>query len=176
MTLTDDESRRVEEFFAFFSKSQKCHERLEMFLAVTERVLTHARDSARDRQLSAIIADRLWRAMGDVQEAVKDAHLAACGGWIRVASLTFQQSPPADLPEPIRRAVVRSDVKVVPDDIVVPCAEEFARLLAEAMSRIARDEPVDVRVRIRSSLRVYRFQSGRRTLIDRQGSRRGRVH
>ncbi len=150
MILTDAETWNVEQLLDFWRRRETHCEQLEMFLAMAERVLT-GKDRPRDRQVHALIAHRFWLEIGDIQPVLAQGHVQpARAGWMRVASLASDES---------------EDARGLP------------MLLASAMERIAQDEPVDVNVQIGSTLRVYRFKAGQRTLIDRQGRRAAtRVH
>lgn len=124
-------------------------QQLEMVLALSERVLTGTRDKPYDRQVQAAAADQMWCELGPLDLAQFDPVAAIRGGWLRVAGLVTKE-------ESERRA--------------------FVELAKYAMARICQDDPVDVEVATGSTVRVYRFHAGRRTLIDRLGGRRGRVH
>ena len=119
-----------------------------MALALSERVLT-GKDKPADRQAQAAAAALMWRELGRIDWAHVEPLLAARGGWSRVASLAMQD-------EPTRQALLNR--------------------LMNAMSMICQDAPVDIEVGNGATIRVYRFHGGQRTLIDRRGGRRGRVH
>lgn len=140
--------QRAGEYVALF-RGRSLLQQLEMVLSLCERVLTGTRDKPYDRQIQAAAADQMWRELGSVDWAQVDAVAATRGGWLRVASLLIQE-------ESERRA--------------------FVELAKDAMARICQDDPVDVKVATGSTVRVYRFHAGQRTLIDRLGGRRGRVH
>lgn len=142
-----EDERRVGEYVALF-RGRPHLQQLEMALALSERVLT-GKDKPRDRQIQAAAADQMWRELGAVDWARIDRLAASMGGYQRVASLRIQE-------EHERRA--------------------FVELVKGAMARIFQDDPVDVEVANGATVRVYRFHAGTRTLIDRHGGRRGRVH
>lgn len=139
---------RAGEYVALF-RGRSLLQQLEMVLSLSERVLTGKRDKPYDRQIQAAAADQMWRELGSIDWAQVDPVAATRGGWLRVASLIIQ--------EPSERLV-------------------FVELAKDAMARICQDDPVDVKVATGSTVRVYRFHAGQRTLIDRLGGRRGRVH
>ena len=143
-----EDERRVGEYLAL-SYGRPRLEQMEMALALSERVIT-GKDKPRDRQIQATAAELLWRDLGAIEWAVIDAVTAARHGWLRVASLAIQEP------------TVRQD---------------FLERTIAAMGWIGQDDPVDIRVQTgATTTRVYRFRAGERTLIDRQGGRRGRVH
>jgi hypothetical protein len=140
--------QRVGEYVDLFRGKSRLQQ-LEMALALTERVLTGTRDKPYDRQVQAAAADQMWRELGPLELAQFDPVAAIKGGWLRVANL-----------------VIREDSD----------RREFVELAKHSMALICQDDPVDVKVATGSTVRVYRFHAGRRTLIDRLGGRRGRVH
>lgn len=138
---------RVAEYLAL-SHGRPRLEQLEMALALSERVLT-GKDKPSDRQIQATAAAQMWRELGSIDWAHVEPLSAARHRWSRVASLATQD-------ESTRRA--------------------FLDRLKNAMSWICQDDPVDIEVGNGATVRVYRFHAGQRTLIDRRGGRRGRVH
>lgn len=123
-------------------------EKVEMALALSERVLT-GKDKPPERLAQAAAAALMWRELGSIDWTHVEPLAAARGGWSRVASLAMQD-------EPTRQALLNR--------------------LMNAMSMICQDAPVDIEVSNGATIRVYRFHGGQRTLIDRRGGRRGRVH
>jgi len=142
-----EDEKCVDEYVALFH-GRPILQQLEMALALSERVLT-GKDRPRDRQIQAAAASQMWHELGDIDWARIDRLSATRGGWLRVASLGIQEDSE-------RRA--------------------FIGLVRGAMARICEDAPVDVEVSSGAAVRVYRFHAGQRTLIDRRGGRRGRVH
>ena len=120
-----------------------------MSLALSERVLTGNRDKPCDRQIQATAADQMWRELGPIDWAQVDPVAATRGGWSRVASLAIHSQAER---------------------------HRFIEHTKDAMAQICQDDPVDLTIVAGSTVRVYRFHAGERTLIDRVGGRRGRVH
>jgi hypothetical protein len=142
-----EDERRVSEYIALFHGQPRLQQ-LEMALALSERVLT-GKDKPRDRQIQATAANQMWHELGTIDCAHIEPLAARRSGWQRVASLGIQEDFE-------RRA--------------------FIDLVRTAMGGICQDDPVDVEVTNGATVRVYRFHAGQRTLIDRHGGRRGRVH
>jgi hypothetical protein len=141
------DQKQVEQLLAL-TRGRPHLEKVEMALALSERVLT-GKDKPPERQAQAAAAALMWRALGMIEWAHVEPLAAARGGWLRVASLAMQD-------EPTRQALLNR--------------------LVNAMSMICQDAPVDIEVSNSATIRVYRFHGGQRTLIDRRGGRRGRVH
>lgn len=141
------DQKRVAQLFDL-SRGRPHLEQVEMALALSERVLT-GKDKPLERQAHAAAAAQMWHNLGSIDLAHVEPLLAARGGWSRVASLAMQD-------EPARQALLNR--------------------LMNAMSMICQDAPVDIEVGNGATIRVYRFHGGQRSLIDRRGGRRGRVH
>jgi len=142
-----EDERRVGEYVDLF-RGRPYLQQMEMALALSERVL-NGKDKPHNRQIQAAAADQMWRELGDVDWARVDRCVATRGGFQRVASLGIKE-------EKERR--------------------ELVVFVKGAMAGICQDDPVDVEIGNGATVRVYRFQAGHRTLIDRHGGRRGRVH
>ncbi len=141
------DQNRVSEYLAL-SRGRPRLEQVEMALALSERVLT-GKDKPSDRQVQAAAAALMWRDLASINWAHVETHSAARCGWSRVAGLAMQD-------EPTRQALLKR--------------------VRDAMSMICQDAPVDIDVDSGAAIRVYRFHGGQRTLIDRRGGRRGRIH
>jgi hypothetical protein len=147
MARSEEDERHVSEYVALFHGKPRLQQ-IEMVLALSERVLT-GKDKPHDRQIQSAAADTMWCELGDIDLTHIDRFAATRGGWLRVASLGLQ--------EEAERHV-------------------FVEVLKNAMARICQDSPVDIEVSSGATVWVYRFHAGTRTLIDRRGGRRGRVH
>ncbi len=123
-------------------------QKFEMALALSERVLV-GRDKPPDRQIFAAAAHLMWTDLGSIDWTTINVHAAVHGGHARVAGLASQGDE---------------------------ARQEFLDLVAASMPLIAADAPVDINVVNGVTVKVYRFHGGKRTLIDRLGGRRGRVH
>lgn len=139
--------RRVNEYVDLF-RGRPHLQQIEMVLSLSERVLT-GKATPPDRQIQAAAAALMWRELGMIDWGMIDPVMATRGGWLSVASLAIQ-------PEADRR--------------------NFLDLLRQSMPLICQDDPVDIAISTKTTVRVYRFHAGQRTLIDRRGGRRGRVH
>lgn len=141
---------RVQEYLALFQGRDR-REQLEMALSLTERVLTgkDGQFTANARLVQAAAAAQMWVDLGELDAALFDPIAAARRGWSRVASLGIQEHHARD---------------------------NFLRHVRDAMARIASGDPMDVEVIHGKGTRVYRFEQGTRSLIDRRGSRVSRVH
>jgi hypothetical protein len=141
---------RVFEYLALF-KGRDRREQIEMALSLSERVLTGRDDrfTANDRLIQAAAAAQMWGELGELDVTLFDPIAAARRGWSRVASLGIQE-------ERTRHNILRC--------------------LIDAMARVASGDPTDIEVAHGKGTRVYRFEQGTRTLIDRRGSRVSRVH
>lgn len=147
MPISVRDQNCVGEYVALFRGRPRLQQ-LEMALALSERVLT-GKDQASARQIQAAAANQMWRELGDIDWAQVDPRAASRSGWQRAASL---------------RVLEDSERSALVD------------LVRAAMAVICQDDPIDVEVTDGTTVRVYRFHAGKRTLIDRRGSRRGRVH
>lgn len=139
--------RRVSEIVKL-SLGRPWLQKFEMALALSERVLV-GKDKPLDRQIFAAAAHLMWNDLGTIDWTTINVHAASHGGNARVASLGSQADEER---------------------------QEFLDLVAASMPLIAADAPVDINVVNGATVKVYRFQGGKRTLIDRLGGRRGRVH
>ena len=140
--------QRAERYVSLF-RGQSHLQQLEMSLALSERVLTGERDKPCDRQIQATAADQMWRELGPIDWAQVDPVAATRGGWSRVASLAIHSQAER---------------------------HRFIEHTKDAMARICQNDPFDLTIVAGSTVRVYRFHAGERTLIDRVRGRRGRVH
>ncbi len=143
----DVDPRRVNEVVQL-SHGRPWLQKFEMVLALSERVLV-GKDKPLDRQTFAAAAHLLWNDIGSIDWSMINVPTAIGGGHIRVASLASQEDG---------------------------ARQEFLDLVTTSMPLISADEPVDIKIANGSTLKVYRFHAGKRTLIDRLGGRRGRVH
>jgi hypothetical protein len=138
---------KVREYLALFEGRER-GEQLEMALALSESVLT-GKDEAHERLVQASAATQMWRELGQIEAALFNPTVGVRNGWLRVASLGIQDEP------------TRS---------------RFLQHVRDAMPVIASGKAVDIEVSHGKGTRVYRFDGGTRSLIDRRGARVKRIH